>query len=578
MNKILAGLAGLLLFGFIGLSSCKSAKKIDTSKIPTDNSSIAMGQAVFTMQCSPCHSFKQDGIGPQLGGLTREKEGDWIKQFIQNPSKLLASGDAQTKELLTKYRVIMPSFSSLTPDELDDVLAYIHTQPKPVFIDSSGVKSIENPIPDTIPYSDLVVDLELINQFPATSDSGKLPLARITKMDYEPKSRVNYVLDLRGKLYRMQGSEPKLYMDMIKWRPRFIHQPGLATGFGSFAFHPEFAKNGLFYTAHSEPPESAKADFAYEDSIRVLMQWVLTEWKVDRPGSNVFSGKPRELLRVNVESGIHGMQEITFNPLAQPGDADYGLLYTGIGDGGAVEHGFPFIAHSLQRIWGTVIRIDPRGNNSANGQYGIPPTNPFASSPDSTVIREIYAYGFRNPHRITWSKAGQMLVSNVGHFNIESLNLILPGHDYGWPIREGTFLVNAYANLKLVYPLPPDDSVYHITYPVAQYDHGDGNAISGGYEYWGNAVPELKGKFLFGDILLGKLFFVEMADIQPGRQAKIKRWKVRLNGVEKTLRELCGTDRIDLHFGRDADGELYIMTKGDGRLYRLAGVAKQQVQ
>jgi len=364
-------------------------------------------------------------------------------------------------------------------------------------------------------------------------------------------------------------------MDMIKWRPNFIHQPGLATGFGSFAFHPEFAQNGLLYTTHTEPPKTAKADFEFEDSIRVLLQWIVMEWKVDRPGSPSFSGKGRELMRVNVESGIHGMQEITFNPTARPGDEDYGLLYIGIGDGGAVEHGFPFVAHSLNRIWGTVLRIDPAGKNSRNGQYGIPASNPFVHNADSSTVKEIYAYGFRNPHRITWSQSGQMLVSNVGHFNIESLNLILPGHDYGWPIREGTFLVNAYANLKIVYPLPPDDSVYKVTYPVAQYDHGEGNAISGGYEYQGSAVPEFKGKFLFGDILIGKLFYVDMADIQLGKQAPIKRWRVRLNGEVKTLRELCGTDRIDLHFGRDARGELYIMTKGDGKLYKLKGATEQ---
>lgn len=569
MNKLLLGLFSLAFIGLFELSSCKSGKKIDTSNILTDSSSIASGHAIFTMQCSPCHTFKQDGIGPQLGGLTLEKQGDWIKQFILNPAKLIASGDPQAKLLLTKYRVMMPSFSALTPDELDDILAYMHIYPKPVFIDSSGIKSIDNPIADTIPFSDLVVDLEFITQFPATSDTGKLPLTRITKLDYEPNSGTTYVLDLRGKMYRMQGTIPSLYMDMIKWRPKFIHQPGLATGFGSFAFHPEFAKNGLLYTTHTEPPKTAKADFAFEDSIPVLLQWIVMEWKVDRPGGHTFSGKGREIMRVNVESGIHGMQEITFNPLSRPGDEDYSLLYIGIGDGGAVEHGFPFVAHSLNRIWGTVIRIDPAGQNSRNGQYGIPASNPFANTGDSSMVKEIYAYGFRNPHRMTWSKAGQMLVSNVGHFNIESLNLILPGHDYGWPIREGTFLVNAYANLKIVYPLPQDDSVYQVTYPVAQYDHGEGNAISGGYEYQGSSVPEFKGKFLFGDILIGKLFYIEMADIRLGKQAAIKRWRVRLNGEEKTLRELCGTDRIDLHFGRDAQGELYIMTKGDGKLYKL---------
>lgn len=162
-----------------------------------------------------------------------------------------------------------------------------------------------------------------------------------------------------------------------------------------------------------------------------------------------------------------------------------------------------------------------------------------------------------------------MLVCNIGHSNIESINLILPGHDYGWPIREGNFVLNPYGDLTRVYPLPPDDSMYHVTYPVAEYDHDEGKAISGGYEYWGNALPALKGKYLFGDIPKGRLFYIDIADIKPGSQATIKEWKVTINGVVKTLTELCGTDRVDLHFGRDDHGELYILTKPDGKIYKM---------
>src|SRR5690606_41596514 len=94
-------------------------------------------------------------------------------------------------------------------------------------------------------------------------------------------------------------------------------------------------------------------------------------------------------------------------------------------------------------------------------------------------------YGFRNPHRISWTKSGQILASNIGHHNIESLNLILPGHNYGWPVREGTFVMDIQTSLAEVFALPSDDETYGITYPVAQSDHDEGNAISGGYEYWG---------------------------------------------------------------------------------------------
>jgi len=272
-------------------------------------------------------------------------------------------------------------------------------------------------------------------------------------------------------------------------------------------------------------------------------------------------------------TGIHGVQEITFNPLSKPGDEDYGLLYIGVGDGGSVEEGYPFLAHSNEKIWGTILRIDPMGRNSVNSQYGIPPQNPFAQNQNNKTLEEIYAYGFRNPHRITWSKSGKMLACNIGHGNIESVNLIMPGHDYGWPIREGTFVLNPYGDLNKVYPLPSNDSIYKITYPVAEYDHDEGKAISGGFEYWGTIIPQLKGKYLFGDIPTGRLFYVDMADIKLGKQAPIKEWKISINGSQKTLKELCGTDRVDLHFGRDAKGDLYIMTKADGKVYKLMSAA-----
>jgi hypothetical protein len=167
-----------------------------------------------------------------------------------------------------------------------------------------------------------------------------------------------------------------------------------------------------------------------------------------------------------------------------------------------------------------------------------------------------------------------MFVSMVGHGNIESLYLIVPGHDYGWPIREGSFVVNPYGDLNKVYPLPANDSIYHITYPVAEYDHDEGKAICGGYEYWGNEVPELKGKFLFGDIPTGRLFYVDMGDIKLGKQAPIHEWKISFNGEQKSLKDLCGSDRVDVHFGRDAKGELYILTKADGKMYKLVSAKK----
>lgn len=296
---------------------------------------------------------------------------------------------------------------------------------------------------------------------------------------------------------------------------------------------------------------------------------MLTEWKEDDPNAATFAGSSRELLRVNMVSGIHGVQEICFNTSAKPADEDYGLLYIGIGDGGCTENGYAFLTGSTQKIWGTILRIDPSGDNSTNKKYGIPPGNPFVNNKNN--LGEIYAYGFRNPHRITWLSSGKMIVCNIGHGNIESIDLVIKGNNYGWPIREGRFALHPYSDLNKVYPLPANDSIYKITYPVANYDHDEGKAICGGYEYTGNTIAHLKGKFLFGDIPTGRLFYINVNDIQQDSEAPIKEWKMALNGSIQNLQQLCGSDRVDLHFGKDADGELYILTKADGKLYKIVG-------
>ena len=425
---------------------------------------------------------------------------------------------------------------------------------------------IKNPIPDTIKSSDLLVDLKFVTQIPASSDQP--PLTRITKLDYQPNTGDLFILDLRGKLYRLQNGEQKVYMDMASLKPKFINQPGLATAFGSFAFHPEFSKNGLLYTTHTEPPASAKADFYYPDSIPILLQWVLTEWKTD-PATFPFSGKGREILRIDMPTGIHGMQEITFNRLAKPGDEDYGLLYIGIGDGGSAEIGHALVSEKPNKIWGSIIRIDSSGKNSKNGKYGIPRHNPFYKTQNEKNTPEIYAWGFRNPHRLNWSKSGQLMAVNIGEHNIEALNIIKAGHFYGWPIREGTFVERFFYNVGKIYPLPDNDSVYHVTYPVAQFDHDEGVAISGGFEYRGTTIPQLAGKYIFGDIASGKLFYVNMKDLRLGKQAAIKKWKISFNGVTTTLAQLCGNSRVEMRFGKDSKGELYILTKADGKVYKL---------
>lgn len=552
------------------LASCINNSAGDKEAISTDTAAIASGQVLFEKNCSSCHNFNQDGIGPNLGGITGKAPVDWLYRMIKNPANMISIKDERALALQKRFKTIMPSFSSWTDNELRDVVAYLNTHKS---FDSSTTaeddKRIQDPIREKIKLSSLEVNLEPVCQFPASNEDGKMPLTRITKLAIEPGSGNLFVNDLRGKLYKLENGKPVMYLEVKKFFPSFIDAPGLATGFGSFAFHPDFVKNHIFYTTHAEAQGSGKADFRYADSIKVAMQWVLTEWKVDNPMIHEFVGTKRELMRINMVSGAHGVQEIIFNPIAKKGSDDYGLLYIGVGDGASVQEGYSFIPHSKKSVWGTILRIDPFGNNSNNGKYGIPKSNPFIGDPDPNTIKEIYAYGFRNPHRITWTRKGQMLVSNIGQANIEAIDLIKPGNDYGWPVREGHFLFNPKGNLNNVYPLPGNDSINKITYPVVEFDHDEGNAIAGGYEYWGKSIPKLKGKFLFGDIPSGRLFYFNTAEIKQGSFSLVREWRITVNNIQQTLKQVCGCDRVDLHFGRDSQGELYILTKADGKLYKI---------
>jgi hypothetical protein len=148
------------------------------------------------------------------------------------------------------------------------------------------------------------------------------------------------------------------------------------------------------------------------------------------------------------------------------------------------------------------------------------------------------------------------------------------GADYGWPVREGTFVTDR-LNTRALFALPVDDATRGFTYPVAQYDHGEGQAIVGGYVYRGAAVPALVGHYLFGDIVRGRIFHVPVADLRLGAQAPFRELVLKRGGVKTTLRAIIAQTlgrnvaRADLRFGQDEPGEVYVVTKQDGVIRRM---------
>lgn len=581
----------LLVGVLMGLSLMTSAQQPSApqQRQPTDRSTgsakilydtnrpvLAKGQQLFQNNCSACHNFRQKGIGPDLSAVMADVSPEWMRTFIRNAPEVIKGGDVRATKLYKEYQQVMPPFPLLSDDDIGAIMAFIHQNQhrKPSFASTANLgMALPDPVPAKIAPSGLRLSLEEVTTAPATAP--KAPLARINQMTVLPgkKDRL-FIEDLRGTLYEMVGNELRVFMEMGRERPDFIHTPGLATGFGSFAFHPDFYANGLFYTTHTEKANTAPADFAYADSIRVALQWVLTEWTVPDPAGVAFRGSGRELMRVNMVSPIHGVQEITFNDRAKAGSSDYGLLYIGVGDGGATENGYPFLCRDKSRVWGSVLRIDPRGTNSQNKRYGIPASNPFASDNDPATLSEVFCRGFRNPNRIYWTPDGKMLISDIGHANAEELNIGVAGADYGWPEREGLFLMNYRGKMDRVYALPPDDSVHHYTYPVALYDHDEGNAFSGGFVYAAPDIPLLTGKYIFGDIVNGRVFSVNSNQLRVGKQAPIEEMQLEVNGRLTTFRELSGSQKTDLRFGLGLGNAFYLYTKADGKIYRIKGCSR----
>ena len=542
-----------------------------TNEYPKDKRIIEEGKALFVQNCSSCHNFTQRGIGPNLSGVTSQVSKPWLVRFIRDSQKVIEDGDVRAKKLFEEYKVPMPSFNAFSDDQIVSILAYIKTfkiKADPASTEEFGLV-LNDPIPGKIRKAGLILELEEVTT--ANRSADKIPVARINQMRVLPgKKERTFIEDLRGKLYELNGKQLTEAMDISKQRPAFISSPGLAAGFGSYAFHPNFNKNGLFYITHTEKARSATADFFYSDSIPVAVQWVLTEWKINNPKSGVFAGESRELWRIDMPTQIHGVQEITFNPLSKPKDLDYGLLYVGIGDGGSAENGFAFLCNSNTQIWSSVLRIDPRGNNSKNGRYGIPSINPFSNDNDEKTLGEIFARGFRNPNRMSWTADGKMLISDIGLNNVEELNIGKAGSDYGWPAREGTFLLNYKGKMNKVYALPADESKYNFVHPVAQFDHDEGNAISAGYAYEGN-IGSLKNKYIFGDIVSGRVFYVNTEELELGKQAEILEFDLSFNGVTSTFNKITANAKTDLRFGLGANKQYYLFTKTDGKIWKVIG-------
>ena len=213
---------------------------------------------------------------------------------------------------------------------------------------------------------------------------------------------------------------------------------------------------------------------------------------------------------------------------------------------------------------------------TATGGYGIPADNPFVG--EAGVAPEIWAYGLRHAQQFSWDTDGRMFMGDIGQNVVEEVNLGVPGANYGWRLREGTFGTGYTLTPRRpgpAYPPPAEDD-HPFVYPVAQYDHDEGYAVSGGFVYRGEAIPELQGKYVFTDFPRGRVFYIDADALVPGELAEIRELRLVIDGEERDLVEAAGIpntyapgDRADARLGIDSTGELYLLTKSDGWVRKL---------
>ncbi|MEM6469381.1 MAG: carbohydrate-binding domain-containing protein [Planctomycetota bacterium] len=293
-------------------------------------------------------------------------------------------------------------------------------------------------------------------------------------------------------------------------------------GVRSAAFHPEFESNGKFYTAYTgeRPADPAGFNYLSDPANPVPVDNVLAEWTVDLQTGEVIEDSYRELFRVDMVAADHPIQNMIFNPFASQGDDDYGLLYIGHGDG-SIQSAIAGDGQNADGL-GKILRIDPL---AANGNpYSIPAENPFADGAEFPP--EVYAYGFRNPHNLSFAIDSQgiehLIVADVGRDNVEEINVVVAGGNYGWADREGVFVhlrEELFVNGNIA-PLPANDAVNEFIYPVAILGHdgqpGDsfvGQAIIGGHVIQ-NGSADLDGQYILGEFATdGRAYHIDFAEM-----------------------------------------------------------------
>lgn len=259
-------------------------------------------------------------------------------------------------------------------------------------------------------------------------------------------------------------------------------------GLLGFAFDPGYAENGLVFACWSEETENTKGTMGNGKEAKSNRRSVVARYATKLVEGRRVVDLQSELrvLEVFQPFGNHNGGTIVFGP--------DGMLYVGLGDGGAANDPFGN-GQALSMLLGKVLRLDVR-KASKEAPYTIPADNPFVGK--DGVRGEIWCYGLRNPWRIAFDrKTGALWCGDVGQDRIEEVDLLVKGGNYGWNAFEAG---EAFRRRKDG-PVPEGAIA-----PIAAYPHPDGLSITGGHVYRGTSIPGLDGWFVYGDFMTMKMW------------------------------------------------------------------------
>ena len=313
----------------------------------------------------------------------------------------------------------------------------------------------------------------------------------------------------------------------------FLTEAGISTGgeqgLLGIAFHPNYATNGYVYINCTKPGGgggghteivryTANAPFASSSTVNVGSRVVVLSF--DQPESN------------------HNGGWIGF------GNDGYLYISSGDGGGGGDNHGTVGNGQNLNTLLGKILRL-----NVATQPYSIPTGNMTGSG----VRPEIFAFGVRNPWRCSIDRAnGNLWIGDVGQNAREEVSFGpagVGGRNYGWRRYEGFLDYNTGTPLSNGIPHTP---------PVVDYARGTGVAIVGGNVYRGNAIPSLRGTYFYADYSSRRYFsFTAGAGTATNQQ--------------EITTQINPNNRVGnpSSFGEDANGEIYICDRSNGRLHKI---------